>query len=48
MSDIEQKVRDLERHNETLRRLVLALAEKLLIVAEHLGKLSERPECRNR
>ena len=28
--------------------LILALAEKLAIVAEHLGRLSERPEVRGK
>ncbi len=29
-------------------RLILSLSEKLLIVAEHLGRLSERREVRNK
>ncbi len=31
---------------ERLRRLVLALSEKLYIVARHLGRLAEREEFR--
>jgi hypothetical protein len=33
---------------ETLERLVLALAEKLTTVAEHLGCLAERSDARGR
>lgn len=31
-----------------LQRLVLSLAEKLYIVAMHLGRLSERPDVRGK
>ena len=37
---------ELRTENEQLRRLVLALAEKLATVAEHLGRLAERKEFR--
>lgn len=32
---------------EMLERLVLTLGERLAIVAEHLGRLAERPDKRN-
>lgn len=32
---------------QELERLVMAMGDKLLIVAEHLGRLAERKECRN-
>ncbi len=38
----------LQAEIETLKRLILALSEKLYIVAQHLAKLAERPEVRQR
>ena len=37
---------ELVRMIEVKDRLILSLSEKLLIVAEHLGRLSERKEVR--
>lgn len=48
MSDIEQQVKELRQRIDILERLVMSLGDKLLILAVHLGRLSERPELRGK
>ena len=46
MTTPPRDARDDERQIEILHRLVMALAERLAIVAEHLGTLAERKDRR--
>ncbi len=48
MSYIELQMRELRALLAAKDRLILSLADKLAIVAEHLGKLSERSEMRSK
>ncbi len=46
MTDTE-RLRELERLLAAKDALIIQLADKLLIVAQHLGRLAERPDRRS-
>lgn len=48
MSETDHIIRELRQRIAELEQLVFSLGDKLLLVACHLGRLSERPEARMR
>lgn len=46
--DAAARIAELEEQNAMLRALIMAMGEKLLILAQHLSRLAERKAARER